>query len=225
VRSVGACSGFVAPAPHTARRPDAVERSSRGIEMTAEFDVQSSTRGISDPDQFSLVYCPTFLVCPIIMKLTNMRSLLVVWLSMACLFGTSSLARAEEPSLGIFDTMKETYEDLPPPGKFAAGAVLGFTGTRFVVNKAVGIAKIAGAAFIASEALNAAGVLEKIPKENMQTVQMVKQSAVNVLEDFRLTVRRRLKPEGIRNSFEAMLNKERMTTLGFASGAFVSCVL
>lgn len=40
------------------------------------------------------------------------------------------------------------YQELPPKGKFVAGACVGFVGTRLVINSATGILKAAGAAFI-----------------------------------------------------------------------------
>ena len=84
------------------------------------------------------------------MMVRSFRKLAAAWLMMVFAFGITSPASADQPpSLGIFDSLKESYEELPPSGKFVTGVALGFTSTRFVVNKAVGFAKLAGAAFIA----------------------------------------------------------------------------
>lgn len=40
------------------------------------------------------------------------------------------------------------YQKLPPPGRFAVGAGVGFVGSRVAVNTAVSAVKVAGAAFI-----------------------------------------------------------------------------
>lgn len=57
----------------------------------------------------------------------------------------SSLASAQS----LAAQLKEKYDELPPKGKFASGAFLGFAGSRFAVKSAVSIVKVAGAAFIA----------------------------------------------------------------------------
>ena len=46
-------------------------------------------------------------------------------------------------------SLREQYESLPPKGKFATGAVVGFVGAKVVVGSAVKAAKVAGAAFLA----------------------------------------------------------------------------
>jgi hypothetical protein len=45
--------------------------------------------------------------------------------------------------------LRAKYDTLPETGKFATGAFIGFGGSRIVVNSAVGVVKMAGAAFIA----------------------------------------------------------------------------
>jgi hypothetical protein len=43
---------------------------------------------------------------------------------------------------------KNLYDKLPPPGKFAAGAGVGYFGSKMAVNTVVSSMKVAGAAFI-----------------------------------------------------------------------------
>jgi hypothetical protein len=45
--------------------------------------------------------------------------------------------------------LRAKYDNLPETGRFATGAFIGFGGSRIIVNSAVGVVKMAGAAFIA----------------------------------------------------------------------------
>lgn len=49
---------------------------------------------------------------------------------------------------GIVKYLKKIYDDLPPHGKMATGAFVGFSSSRVAVKTAVGGLKVAGAAFI-----------------------------------------------------------------------------
>ena len=42
---------------------------------------------------------------------------------------------------GLVSSLKEKYESLPPTGKFATGAVFGFTGSRVVTRSAMTVVK------------------------------------------------------------------------------------
>lgn len=50
---------------------------------------------------------------------------------------------------GSSQSLKEQYESLPPKGKFAVGATVGWVGAKVVVGSAVKAAKVACAAFVA----------------------------------------------------------------------------
>jgi hypothetical protein len=76
-----------------------------------------------------------------------------------------------------------------------------------------------------SEALKYAGALEYVPEENMKQIQKVKNSVADVVERFRLQVRRRLNPDNIREAFNTAVRRDKMATFGFATGCFVGCVL
>ena len=56
---------------------------------------------------------------------------------------------AEGVGRGMLDSLKESYDELPDSGKFVTGAAIGFTVTRFTVNKVVSVVKLAGATFLA----------------------------------------------------------------------------
>lgn len=113
---------------------------------------------------------------------------------------------------------------MPDKGKFATGAVVGFGASRIAIKSAVGVVKVAGAAFIATEVLNAVGVLDDIPKfsdDQTEITESLKRRALTYASDFRTMVRKRLNPEKIKSLMET----DRMATMGAAAGAFVGFLL
>lgn len=76
-----------------------------------------------------------------------------------------------------------------------------------------------------SEALKYTGALEYVPEENMKQIQKVKNSVADVVDRFRLQVRRKLNPDNIREAFNTAFEKDKMVTFGFATGCLVGCVL
>lgn len=60
-----------------------------------------------------------------------------------------SCVAADGDGGGVLDSLKQSYDELPESGKFVSGAALGFTATRFTVNKVVVVVKLAGAGFLA----------------------------------------------------------------------------
>jgi len=137
------------------------------------------------------------------------------------------VVQADDTSGGVIDTLKQSYEKLPPHGKAATGAVAGFASSRMAVRSVVGVAKMAGAAFIASEVLHHSGALDNIDigDDAEFVLKKVSKSAQRTVEGFRTTVRRRLSKDGISNTIESAMNKERMATVGFAAGAFVGFMI
>lgn len=69
-------------------------------------------------------------------------------LILAVLFSAFSIPVAAEDTRGAIDSLKTAYDDLPPHGKLATGAVFGFISSRVAVKTVVGGLKFAGAAFI-----------------------------------------------------------------------------
>ena len=86
---------------------------------------------------------------------TTMKTLLSrTWLSalLVVLLALTSPVQADDDSNTFQEylgQLRAKYDALPETGKFATGAFLGFGGSRIAVNSAVGVVKIAGAAFIA----------------------------------------------------------------------------
>ena len=136
----------------------------------------------------------------------------------------------KSPIESITVPLKQQFDALPPKGKFATGAFVGFAATRVAIKTTTGILKIAGATFVASEVLNRAGVfntvdLPDISEENMALLKKARRVAASSLNNFRMEVRQRLSPEKVKSVFDSALEKERMGTLGLASGAVAGFVL
>ncbi len=79
------------------------------------------------------------------MKLLAWKSLLSFCLFVTVLLTTSSSAKGDD----IVAYLKEKYEEMPEKGRFAAGAVAGFVGSRVAIKSAVSVIKVAGAAYVA----------------------------------------------------------------------------
>ena len=71
--------------------------------------------------------------------------------------------------------------------------------------------------FLRTEALNAAGVLDDIPSFSSDGTENLKRRALTFASDFRENVRQRLGPEGLKG----LMEKDRIATMGAATGAFV----
>jgi hypothetical protein len=73
--------------------------------------------------------------------------------------------------------------------------------------------------------MNAAGVLDEVEvrfsDEQTELVQGLKRRALAFADEFRTTVRRRLNPDKIKT----LMEKDRMATMGVATGAFVGFIL
>mmetsp|Transcript_16201 Transcript_16201/g.37538 ORF Transcript_16201/g.37538 Transcript_16201/m.37538 type:complete len:162 (+) Transcript_16201:50-535(+) len=116
---------------------------------------------------------------------------------------------------------RNQYDKLPDQGKFATGAVVGYTTSKVVVNSAVKFVKIAGAAFVATEVLEAAGILEMDTLTQSESSESIKTNAINKIGEFRSTIRKRLDGKNLKRWLET----DRMGTLGAATGAFFGFLL
>jgi hypothetical protein len=151
------------------------------------------------------------------MKKSASKTLISILLLLSLLL---SPARAEENPLSpYYDYLKQKYDDLPDNGKLATGAIAGFGVSRVAIKSAVTVVKFAGAAFVATEAMNAAGILDDIPYPDSFSDERenLKRRALAVANNFRNGVHRQVNPERLR----LLMKTDRMATLGFCSGAFV----
>uniref|UniRef100_A0A7S1ZZG1 Uncharacterized protein n=1 Tax=Trieres chinensis TaxID=1514140 RepID=A0A7S1ZZG1_TRICV len=138
---------------------------------------------------------------------------------------------AEDARAFIPAPLRQKFDELPPKGKFATGAFVGFAATRMAIRTAVKVVKFAGAVFVVSEAMNVAGVFDNIDLPDVieengeELLKKARRRVVGTVNDFRMEVRQRLKPEKVRSVIEGALEKERMATLGVATGAFAGLIL
>jgi hypothetical protein len=118
-------------------------------------------------------------------------------------------------------TARKHYDKLPEQGKFATGAVVGFTTSKVAVRSAVKFVKIAGAAFVATEMLEAAGILDTDTFGETESSQNIKRKAISKIGDFRKAIHTRL--DG--NNIKRWMETDKMGTLGAAAGAFFGFLL
>lgn len=155
------------------------------------------------------------------MKATVSKALNSIFLLLALL---TTAARADDsPFKSTYDYLKQKYDELPENGKLATGAVAGYAVSRVAIKSAVTVVKVAGAAFVATEALNAAGVLDEIkgPDFFSSDKENLKKRALTAANNFRNGVRERLNPE----TYKKYMETERMASIGFASGAFMGFII
>lgn len=118
-------------------------------------------------------------------------------------------------------TARQQYDKLPDQGKFATGAVVGFTTSKLAVRSAVKFVKIAGAAFVATEVLEAAGILEMDSFTGTESSENIKRKAISKIGEFRKSIRKRFDGKNIKRWMEA----DKMGTFGAAAGAFFGFLL
>ena len=116
---------------------------------------------------------------------------------------------------------REQYEGLTDQGKFATGAVVGFTSSKLAVNSAVKFVKIAGAAFVATEVLEAAGILDMDTFADKESTESFKRKAISKIGEVRTSIRSRFDGENIKK----WMKEDKMGTLGAAAGAFFGFLL
>lgn len=116
---------------------------------------------------------------------------------------------------------RQQYENLPDQGKFATGAVVGYTTSKIAVRSAVRFVKIAGATFVATEVLDAAGIFEIEQFADSQSTENLKQRVLSKVGDIRQAIKRKLDGKQLKR----MLESDRMGTIGAATGAFFGFLL
>jgi len=118
------------------------------------------------------------------------------------------------------------YKTLSDPGKFASGAVVGFGASKVAVKSAVKFVKISGAFFIATEILEATGILDNMDgvfdssADGMER-EGIKRRLLNKISDFRTFIRSWFDEFNLKRYLE----QDKMGTLGCAAGAFFGFLL
>jgi hypothetical protein len=79
----------------------------------------------------------------------TMRVFKLNWLCLVSLALLSLAAGAKAgDSTSVAQYLRDKYDELPEKGKFVAGAAVGFGVSRVAVKSAVGVVKVAGAAYV-----------------------------------------------------------------------------
>lgn len=125
--------------------------------------------------------------------------------------------------------LQESYTNLPPKGKFATGAVAGFTTIRLMLNTATRFLKIGGAVFLLSEAFHASGLLDDvdlISDENEAKLHQMKHTMLREADKMRLHVREKyLNLANVRSFVSKAMDNDVLVTTGFATGAAIGLIM
>lgn len=130
-------------------------------------------------------------------------------------------------ALRIIDPIKsQYYDDLPLKGKFAVGTVLGFTGCKLTSRTVSKGLKLTGAAFICSEVLNQAGILDSIDEDSdsLQVLNRLKLTTKNCINNVRTSIRTNFSLDHIRSAYKDMLDEDRMGTCGLTTGIIAGLI-
>lgn len=135
---------------------------------------------------------------------------------------------------GLWGTLKdaakparESYAKLPDGGRFACGAAAGFASSRLAIRSTLTAVKIAGATYIAFEALEYAGLLEgaRKSKGNRKLIAQGRDYVLCTVDTTRGQIREHLNPRNIRRNVDRSMKEDKAGTTGFATGAFLGFLL
>jgi hypothetical protein len=129
-------------------------------------------------------------------------------------------------ALRVTQPLYEKYDELPGNGKFGVGAVGGYIATKLSIRTTVTAAKYTGAAFILSEVMNQAGLLDRVaPSGNGDEMLFkVKRKVTKTVNDCRLAAKKHLSYETFKSGYETCVKKDKMGTLGLTTGAVAGLV-
>jgi hypothetical protein len=118
------------------------------------------------------------------------------------------------------------YDDLPPEGKFAAGAFVGFAGCKLTSKTITKGVKFTGAAFIVTEVLNQAGLLDSSDNDSqsVQVLNQVKERTRNCINNIRSNIHQNISLDHIRNVYKNMMEEDRMGTCGLTTGVVAGLI-
>ena len=127
----------------------------------------------------------------------------------------------------IIQPLKEKYNDLPENAKFGVGALGGYVLTKTTIRTTVKVTKYTGAAFILSEVLNHAGLLDKVsPSGNGdEMLSKAKRKVTNTVNTCRLAAEKHLSYEKFKETFDKCVEKDKMGTLGVTTGTVMGLIL
>lgn len=138
-----------------------------------------------------------------------------------------SLKDSVEPACrSAGDAVRSKYEGLDDRGRFIAGACAGFGASRFAVRGTVKVVKTVGAAYIAFEALEFAGLLKDARSEESRKLLAASRDYVlRTVDGLRHDIRTQLNPGRVQKMIQRSMKEDRSGTVGLGTGAFLGFVL
>mmetsp|Transcript_77 Transcript_77/g.117 ORF Transcript_77/g.117 Transcript_77/m.117 type:complete len:176 (-) Transcript_77:1948-2475(-) len=123
--------------------------------------------------------------------------------------------------------VQERYDTLSDRGKFVAGAAFGFGASRFAVSTTVNTVKTVGAAYIAFEALEYAGILKEArsTKEGDAIIAKTRDYLLRTADGLRMDIRTNLNPNALKERIDRNMKRDKPGTTGFGTGAFLGFIL
>mmetsp|Transcript_12661 Transcript_12661/g.23732 ORF Transcript_12661/g.23732 Transcript_12661/m.23732 type:complete len:168 (-) Transcript_12661:88-591(-) len=133
-----------------------------------------------------------------------------------------------EKTIDSLQPLFDKFDDLPPKGKFGVSAIGGFAITKISMRTTIKVVKVGGAAFIMTEVLHQAGVLDDFsyPSDSSHKFILgIRQKIASTVNECRITVRKHLNVDNMRQVYKSCLQNEKMGTLGFTTGAVAGLLL
>mmetsp|Transcript_32418 Transcript_32418/g.69030 ORF Transcript_32418/g.69030 Transcript_32418/m.69030 type:complete len:189 (-) Transcript_32418:7-573(-) len=126
----------------------------------------------------------------------------------------------------VLDSVGSKYNGLSDKGRFLAGACAGFGASRLAVRTTLKTAKTVGAAYIAFEALEYAGILKDARLEKHQkSLAQARDYVLRTVDGIRHDLRTQLNPEKISSRVKRSMERDKSGTVGFGTGAFLGFIL
>jgi len=147
-----------------------------------------------------------------------------------------TMETVKQQTLRSIQPLNEQYNSLPPKAKFGVSALGGFLATKLTIRQTVKIAKFGGAAFVLSEVMHQTGVLDTIEGNtnidfddilsdgSEEALRGLKQKVCHRIDQCRMTVREQLNLNKIREEYKNCLDRDKLGTLGFTTGAVAGLV-
>ncbi|KAL7553922.1 hypothetical protein ACHAWF_017279 [Thalassiosira exigua] len=138
-----------------------------------------------------------------------------------------SLKDSIEPAThSVRESICSRYNGLSDKGRFLAGACVGFGASRFAIGTTVKTVKTVGAAYIAFEALEYAGLLKEARSgENKKLMAQSRDYFLRTVDGIRHDIRTQLNPNKVQSRVKISMEKDKPGTVGFGTGAFLGFTL
>eukprot|EP01082_Thalassiosira_pseudonana_P007001 g15008.t1 g15008 contig21:344123-344901(-) len=127
----------------------------------------------------------------------------------------------------IRNGVKKSYDGMSDKGRFCVGMGFGFGCSRVAIGTTVKAVKTVGAAYIAFEALEYAGLLKeaRANKNNQKIVEQSRDYLLRTMDGVRHDIRTHLNPGNVKRRIDNCMKRDKPGTVGFGTGAFLGFVL